>query len=330
MAQAPTRISTPAASVFDFDYDVRFPQLERLYENAKRDQWNVSTTINWDRPISGPPLNMSLLPLCRTELYRALGAERQELLGRKFAAWRLSQFLHGEQGALMVAAQLVDAVPDLDAKMCAAAQVIDEARHVEAFRKYITKLDRIYPIDPTLERLLRAVMEHERWEPKYTGMQIITEGLAIAAFRFMHAQTGDELLKELLEYIMKDESRHVGFGMLALRDAVRKLESADKKALEEFAFAACDMTITKVEDGVPRDGFLSYSMVFDEMGIPMDQMRTEMNENPSWKDAERELEKQFNSMLFVDTLIPCLRQLGLLNDRTEPWYAELGVLSLAA
>ncbi|HTW89577.1 MAG TPA: ferritin-like domain-containing protein, partial [Candidatus Binataceae bacterium] len=172
--------------------------------------------------------------------------------------------------------------------------------------------------------------EHERWEPKYTGMQIITEGLAIAAFRFMHAQTGDELLKELLEYIMKDESRHVGFGMLALRDAVRKLGHQDKKSLEEFAFAACDMTITKVEDGVPRDGFLSYSMVFDEMGIPMDQLRLEMNGNPSWKDAERELEKQFNSMLFVDTLIPCLRQLGLLNDRTESWYADLGVLSLAA
>ncbi|HTW87650.1 MAG TPA: ferritin-like domain-containing protein, partial [Candidatus Binataceae bacterium] len=159
MAQASTVISIPLESVFDFDYDVRFPQLDRLYENAKRDQWNVSTTINWDRPISGPPLNMSVLPICRTETYRALGAERQDLLGRKFAAWRLSQFLHGEQGALMVAAQLVDAVPDLDAKMCAAAQVIDEARHVEAFRKYILKLDRIYPIDPTLARLLRAVME---------------------------------------------------------------------------------------------------------------------------------------------------------------------------
>jgi rubrerythrin len=330
MAQAPITVFAPAESVFDFDYEVRFPQLDRLYENAKRDQWNVATTIDWDRPISGPPLNMSLMPFCQTELYRSLGAERQDLLSRKFAAWRLSQFLHGEQGALMVAAQLVDAVPDLDAKMCAAAQVIDEARHVEAFRKYITKLDRIYPIDPTLERLLRAVMEHERWEPKYTGMQIITEGLAIAAFRFMHAQTGDELLKELLEYIMKDESRHVGFGMLALRDAVRKLSGAARNSLEEFAFAACDMTITKVENGVPRDGFLSYNMVFDEMAIPLDQIRLEMNQNPSWKDAEREMEKQFNAMLFVDTLIPCLRQLSLLNDRTEPWYAELGVLSLAA
>ncbi|MBF6567847.1 MAG: ferritin-like domain-containing protein [Candidatus Binataceae bacterium] len=323
-------IKTPLESVFDFDYSVRFPQLDRLYENAKRDQWNVSTAVNWDRPISGPPLNMNLMPICQTQVYRSLSQARQDLLGRKFAAWRLSQFLHGEQGALMVAAQLVDAAPDLDAKMCAAAQVMDEARHVEAFRKYITKLDRIYPIDPTLDRLLRAVMAHERWEPKYTGMQIITEGLAIAAFRFMHAQTGDELLKELLEYIMKDEARHVGFGMLALRDAVRKLSPTERKALEDFAFAACDMTITKVTDGVPRDGFLSYHQVFDEMEIPIGRMREEMRENQGWKDAERAMEKQFNSMLFVDTLIPCLRQLELLNTRTQPWYEQLGVLALAA
>jgi hypothetical protein len=129
------------------------------------------------------------------KFFERLYRSQREEFNAHYSAWILRQLLHGEQGALMVAAQLVDAVPDLDAKMCAAAQVIDEARHVEAFRRYITKLDRIYPIDPTLERLLRAVMEHDRWEPKYTGMQIITEGLAIAAFRFMHAQTGDDLLR---------------------------------------------------------------------------------------------------------------------------------------
>src|SRR5208282_2321355 len=159
------------------------------------------TTINWDRPIEKEVLDMTMMPMFQTELYRSLSEENKYQLGRKFAAWRLSQFLHGEQGALMVCGQLVDAVPDLDAKMNAAAQVFDEARHVEGFRKYIT----------TLERLLTTVMEHDRWEPKYVGMQVVAEGLAIAAFRFMQRETKDELLKELLEYIMKDEARHVGF-----------------------------------------------------------------------------------------------------------------------
>jgi hypothetical protein len=325
-----TLVNTDLESVFHWDYSVKFPQMDRLYENAKRDQWNVSTTINWDRPIEKEVIDMSMMPMFQTELYRSLSQERKDQLMRKFAAWRLSQFLHGEQGALMVCGQLVEAAPDLDAKMCAAAQVMDEARHVEGFRKYITKLDKIYPIDPTLDRLLRAIIEHERWEPKYVGMQIVAEGLAIAAFRFMHNETKDPLLKELLEYIMKDESRHVGFGMLALRDAVRKLNGSEKKELEEFSFAACDMMVTKVENGVPRDGFLSGVQVFDEVGISMKDIEDEMHRDPNWQKAENELEQRFNSFLFVDTIIPCLRQLDLINERTEPWYRQLGVMQLAA
>jgi rubrerythrin len=325
-----TEIRSPVDSVFHWNYDVLFPQLDRLYENAKRDQWNVSTTINWDRPIEKDVLDMSQMPMFQTDLYRSLGAERQRQLGRKFAAWRLSQFLHGEQGALMVCGQLVDAAPDLDAKLCAAAQVMDEARHVEGFRKYIMKLDRIYPIDPTLDRLLRAIIEHEHWEPKYVGMQIVAEGLAIAAFRFMHRETKDELLRDLLEYIMKDESRHVGFGMLALRDAVRKLNGKEKKDIEEFAFAACDMMVTKLDkDGKPYDGFLSGTAIFEEVGISMKDIESEMQRDPSWREAEEKLERQFNSFLFVDTIIPCLRQLDLINQRTEPWYRQLGVMEFA-
>ena len=330
MAHDHTIVNTDLESVFHWDYSVKFPQMDRLYENAKRDQWNVSTTINWDRPIEQEVLDMTMMPMFQTELYQSLSEENKVQLGRKFAAWRLSQFLHGEQGALMVCGQLVDAVPDLDSKMNAAAQVFDEARHVEGFRKYITKLDRIYPIDPTLERLLTAVMEHDRWEPKYVGMQVVAEGLAIAAFRFMQRETKDELLKELLEYIMKDESRHVGFGMLALRDAVTKLKGKDKKDLEDFAFAACDMMVTKVVDGVPRDGFLSGATVFEEVGISMKDIEDEMHRNPAWAAAENDMEKQFNSFLFVDTIIPCLRQIDLINDRTESWYQQLGVMQMAS
>ncbi len=243
------------------------PQIDRLYENAKRDQWNATTTLDWNKPIEREVLDMTQMPMFQTELYKSLSAEKKEQLARKFAAWRLSQFLHGEQGALMVCGQLVDAVPDLDSKMCAAAQVMDEARHVEVFRKYIQKLDKIYPIDPTLARLLTGIMEQDRWEPKYVGMQLIAEGLAIAAFRFMQHESKDALLKEMLEYVIKDESRHVGFGVLALRDGIKKLSGKERIELEDFCFTACDMMVTKVENGVARDGFLSGMSVFEEVGI---------------------------------------------------------------
>ncbi len=330
MSNLRTEIRSPLDTVLHLDYAVRFPQLDRLYENAKRDQWNVSTAINWDRPIEREVLDMTQMPVFQTELYRSLSAERKEQLARKFAAWRLSQFLHGEQGALLVCGQLVAAAPDLDAKLCAAVQVMDEARHVEVFRKYITKLDKIYPIDPTLDRMLRAVLGAERWEPKYVGMQIIVEGLAIAAFRFVHRESKDDLLKQVLEYVLKDEARHVGFGVLALRDAIHKLSPREKRALEDFAFTACDMMVTKVENGVPRDGFLSGMTVFDEVGISREDIEAEIERNPEWQNAKQRLERKFNSFLFVDTIIPNLRNLDLLNHRTEGWYRQLGVMDLYA
>jgi hypothetical protein len=325
-----TEIHTPLDSVFHWNYDVQLPLIDRLYENAKRDQWNATTQLDWDKPIEREVLDMSQMPMFQTELYKSLSSEKKEQLARKFAAWRLSQFLHGEQGALMVCGQLVDAVPDLDSKMCAAAQVMDEARHVEVFRKYIQKLDKIYPIDPTLERLLRAIMEQDRWEPKYVGMQLIAEGLAIAAFRFMQHESKDQLLKDMLEYVIKDESRHVGFGVLALRDGIKKMTDKDRVALEDFCFAACDMMVTKVEDGVARDGFLSGMVVFEELGISIKDLEDEMARNPAWREAEADMEKKFNSFLFVDTIIPNLKNLGLLNDRTEPRYRELGVMEMYA
>ncbi len=330
MSQEHTEIHNELDSVFHWNYEVKLPQIDRIYENAKRDQWNASNTIDWSRKIDREVLDMTMLPMFQTELYRSLNAENKEKLARKFAAWRLSQFLHGEQGALMVCGQLVDAVPDLDSKLCAAAQVMDEARHVESFRRYITKLDRIYPIDPTLDRLLRAIMESKRWEPKYVGMQIVAEGLAIAAFKFMQNESKDQLLKDLLEYIIKDEARHVGFGLLALKEAVRKLDGKDKKELEEFAYAACDMMVTKVENGVPRDGFLSGNQVFEEVGISAKDIEDELRRNPGWQQAENEMEQRFNSFLFVDTIVPAMRQIGLMNERTEPWYRDLGVLQMAA
>jgi len=158
---------------------------------------------------------MTMMPMFQTELYRSLSEENKLQLGRKFAAWpALANSLHGEQGALMVCGQLVDAVPDLDAKMNAAGagcstRLVTSKASASTLRSLSHLPDR-----STLERLLRAIMENDRWEPKYVGMQIVAEGLAIAAFPIpCSARPKDDLLKELLEYIMKDEARHVGFGM---------------------------------------------------------------------------------------------------------------------
>ncbi|TMA33803.1 MAG: ferritin-like domain-containing protein, partial [Deltaproteobacteria bacterium] len=171
------------------NYDAEVDELRRLYVKAAEAQWIAERDLDWGRPIdlvkfATTPLGAGV-PIERTSYWRSLPEATVVELTRRTAAFRLSQFLHGEQGALMVAAQLVNAVPHTDAKFYAATQTMDEARHVEAFARYIEKLDHIQPIAPSLKGILDATLETGDWMKKLVGMQIVVEGLALYAFREM-------------------------------------------------------------------------------------------------------------------------------------------------
>ena len=112
-----------------------------------------------------------------------LGPRERAQVRQHTAAWQFSQFLHGEQGALICASKIVQTVPDLDSKFYAATQVMDEARHVEAYSRYLReKLELAYPINAHLKALLNDVISDSRWDMTYLGMQVLIEGLALAAF----------------------------------------------------------------------------------------------------------------------------------------------------
>ena len=72
----------------------------------------------------------------------------------------------------------------------------------------------------------------------YLGMQVMVEGLALAAFGFMHKMTEEPLLKQLLRYVMSDEARHVAFGVLSLKEVYDGMTDAEMKERQEFAFEA--------------------------------------------------------------------------------------------
>jgi hypothetical protein len=225
--------------------------------------------------------------------------------------WMLSQFMHGEQGALICTAKIVETVPWIDAKYYAATQVMDEARHVEVFAKYLdTKLSGHYPINAHLKLLLDDIVEDSRWDMTYLGMQIMVEGLALAAFGFMHQLTTEPLLKKLLRYVMSDEARHVAFGVLSLKEYYEGLTNSEIRERQEFAFEAAVRM---------RDRFLQQE-VWDRLGVPV-------------KDAVRltlqsPMQGVFQQMLF-SKIVPNTKKLGLL-DAGDGWlrdrFTELEVI----
>jgi hypothetical protein len=316
-AKAAARVTYQLETLWDYDYEPTHEELETLYETAKKNQWNGSTAIDWGRPIGkeGPVLNVQVA-FAGTHFFSRLTPDEQREVEVRVSAWRLSQFLHGEQGALVVCGQLVNSIPELDAKLYAATQVVDEGRHVEVFERYVKRLHKIYPVDPLLKAVLDEILATNLWELKLLGMQMIVEGLAIAAFNLMRKQTGDATLGQLLDYVLQDEGRHVNFGYFALRRAIPDMEAAKREYLEDFTFRVCDLMYARDE----RTGFQSIKHVWNELGWDGDEI---------WRDtvAHSQTTKAFNSFLFHENLMPRLQRLALISPRIEPRYREIGLLA---
>ena len=314
--QAARRVSYQLETLWDYDYEPTHQELDTLYETAKKNQWNGSTAIDWSRPIGteGPVLNVQMA-FAGTNFFSRLSPEEQKDVEIRVSAWRLSQFLHGEQGALVVCGQLVNSIPELDAKLYASTQVVDEGRHVEVFERYVKKLHRIYPVDPLLKSVLDEILATNMWELKLLGMQMIVEGLAIAAFNVMRRQTADPTLGQLLDYVLQDEGRHVNFGYFALRRSIPDMEAAKREYLEDFTYRVCDLMYARDE----RTGFRSIQEVWNEMGWDGEKI---------WRETVKtsQTTKAFNSFLFQDNLMPRLVRLGLISDRIAPRYREIGLL----
>ena len=216
-----------AERVFTWDYTLARPALRKLYEKAKTSQWNGAVDLAWNTPVDPEKtvaedqarLGIGLEPdrFSGTPV-ATWGTKEWEAFGVESRKWSLSQFLHGEQGALICTSKIVETAPWYDAKLYASTQVVDEARHVEVFARYLDeKLGGAYPVNPHLRLLLDDIVEDSRWDMTYLGMQVMVEGLALAAFGYLHQLTGEPLLKQLLRYVMSDEARHVAFGVLSLK-----------------------------------------------------------------------------------------------------------------
>jgi hypothetical protein len=309
-------------AIFTWDYSLQRPHLRKLYEKAKVGQWNSTTDLDWsvevdlEKQIAGDANAVAMAAGIDPNLYdgTVIGhwTDKEWLdYGIQNRKWTLSQFLHGEQGALLCTAKIVETVPWYDAKLYASTQVVDEARHVEVFGRYLDeKMGGGYQVNAHLRMLLDDIINDSRWDMTYLGMQVMVEGLALAAFGFMHQMTDEPLLKKLLRYVMSDEARHVAFGVLSLKEVYDGMSDAEMRDRQEFAFEAAVRM---------RDRFLSQE-VWERMGVaPKDVLPIVL------RDPTREL---FQQMLF-SKIVPNCKKLGLL-DRNDMWlrrrFEEMGVI----
>lgn len=308
--QAAERIETAYPTTYVWNYRPAREDLQALYEKAKGEQWNVSS-LDWSRSVdfdAEAAMMDYAVPIYGSPWWERMSDKERKRARFAFHAWMLSNLMHGEQGALFAASQLVAAAPDIDSKFYASTQAMDEARHVEAFSRYLNeKVQLTFPVNRELRILLDQIMTDRRWDMKFLGMQILVEGLALAVFQLAYQFIDEPLMHELLGGIIKDEARHVAFGVTALRDVYPQLTEAERGEREEFCGEACELM---------RDRLLG-AEAFDYLGLPTKECLAYGLQSP--------IMQQFRAGLFT-RVVPNLKRLGLLGPALRRRFEQLGIL----
>jgi hypothetical protein len=307
-------------TVFEFDYSVQAEDMRSLYEKAKRDQWNAVRDIAWDAPPTddGRVLADELIDIYGSPLWERLGERERVELNRHIAAWRLSVLLYGEQGAMLACSQMVDIVTGTDQKFFQATQVVDEARHNEVLERYLERrLDAVHYPMPDNERLLfDCILTDSRWYIKTIALQLVAETFAVAMFKMMGEAAVDPVLREVCRRILQDESRHMGFGMLALPAVVREASEAERHEMEDFTCMALEKVLTGF---FPEEAYRAAGFSTAQIG-EIRRYRRETAANNDYALYRKYFRRDMHA-----SMVSNLARIGLLTERVRPRLAALGI-----
>jgi hypothetical protein len=305
------RVTVPVSARLTWNYEVTSPRLAALYEQGKQGQWNAATDIDWSVEVDcGKPLpdNASLSSFLASPL-GPYGRTLWNSFQWEFQWWMVSQSIHGEQGALVATARLAEEMPGIEAKLYAANQVGDEARHVEAFSRYAReKMPQAqYEVTPPLFSLLRDILGDSRWDMVALGMQIMIEALGMAIFRAASTSFHDSLIREITRRVARDEARHVAFGVIALSEAYRDITGSELREREEFVLDAASLL---------RRRFL-FEDLWERMEVPL-------SDGVEFAQSSPEM-IAYRRTVFAK-VISALVQIGLMTPRVEEGFGKLDLL----
>jgi P-aminobenzoate N-oxygenase AurF len=308
-------VEVPLDLHWTWNYAGEVEELRNLYERGKKGQWNAETDIDWKAPFPRdewflPRVGVQLMPSILTEA----GADEETCreAGWDEFAHLLSQLLHGEQAAMQLCGQLTNSCPTLDAKFYAGSQVIDEVRHTEVLSKFLLrKVGTLHPIDPTLKVLLDMLLQAPTWKMKTLGMQTLFEGMAVGIFDEVARATTNPLLHDVIRRVQVDEARHAAFGVLSMRQVVRDSEPEELEQMEDFAYSILEALNANQQFDMLR-------LLGPKYGLDPDSVVEMMLGLPEWP--------LINSRIYMHTVVPNLKRLGLITERTEEKYRKIGIL----
>lgn len=328
---------TPMDIAWQFDYAIDIEKLRALYAKAKQNQWDAEEQLDWSVEIdpSKPIIGEDRLPFLRVPFVQKLSQSQRDAFIAHATAQLLSQFLHGEQGALLTAAALTHAVPDYEAKLYGATQTMDEARHVEVYARYVRKVAIVYPISRWMKELIDLTLKANHYVKVLIGMNMVVEGLALGAFHNMRRLATCPLLREITRYVLQDEARHVAFGHVYVKETIAGMHADDREDVAQFAYDAIKLIVDSgrgVEGVKPKEIDPGFLMVCENVGIEPRDLLSAVTEAQMKGLIPKQPPGQIHS--FKDLMMPALVRVGAITPRTRelftkariPVWDDLGVL----
>jgi hypothetical protein len=314
-------IPTTFQTLWQRSYNVDAPDLRGLYEKAKRDQWNASRDIDWDKTLDLDRgiFADELIDGYGSDALAHLDAKTFARLNVEFSCWRISQLLHGEEGAMLACSQLVDMVPGNDAKFFQSTQVVDEARHTEVLSRYLIDKcgGRIYPVTPNLQKLFDFILGQGKWFVKTVGLQLIAETFAVALFRLLGETAKDPILSQICKRILADESRHMGFSILSLPEEIRSLSPSDLREVEDFTRDAINLVLG---GQFPREAYETIGMNSAEI-----EKVKKVRKDAALAGNDQTLFRKLFKREMHTTVVTNIKKVGLLNERTAGFLSDIGI-----
>ncbi len=313
---------------WNFSYEMDSEKLKNLYSKAKRLQWDAEQQIDWSIPIdpSRPLIDEDRFGMTQLPFVQRMSKSQQEALRAHIAAYQLSQFMHGEQGALMTAAALTHAVPDYEGKLYAATQTMDEARHVEVYARYIQKLAIVYPMSKILKDVIDTTLKADRWVKIAIGMNMVVEGLALGAFQNMRKSTACTLLRSIVEGVLRDEARHVAFGSLYVQQAIAAMHPDEREDVADFSFAVISAMRGAAGRTEGRAGYApdpGFVQVLVTVGIdPADFVKGVMEARAAGVRVQPPADQVH---AYRDLMMLALVRVGAVTERVRDRYAQAGI-----
>jgi hypothetical protein len=308
-------------TLYQRDYSVREPDMHSLYEKAKRDQWNVSKDIDWSQSVDLDRglFADGLIDGYGSEVWNKLDRKTQRELNIEFSCWRLSQLLHGEEGAMLACSQLVDMVPSNDAKFFQSTQVVDEARHTEVLSRYMAEKceGRVYPMSKNLKTLFDYLLGQGKWFIKTVGLQLVAETFAVGLFRMLAETAQDPLLQNISRRILQDESRHMGFSVLGLPDTLASLSPGEMSEVEDFTAEACRLVL---RGQFPREAFEKVGLSASDIK----EIEKTRVENAKTNGDYAFFRSVFRREMYTQ-VVSNMKKVGLMSERTQENLRKLGI-----